>query len=895
MAKRSSIPKSPPEVLNQVRKACKNYDKPKRIGKLPLSSVALRSVLLERPNHPTDIVGRGQALRHVMKASLEQMKPAKRHTRKEQVYLSLHCYMHKRDPYNGFEIAQVVPYLESHYQIPQSTYFHHLRTEGLPQLSYVLSRYLARHTWIEAVPWTARFVGREAELAFYHNQLERDNLAVIEGVGGIGKSALAGQLARSINDQRPVCWVTIRPGLNDSWKGVVYGWAAFLAQHDYPQLWAFMSATADEQKALNDFFPLLKEGLTKVRPLLCVDNLEAMPNSEKGFWSLLQMVQEEPHTTALLVSQRRPPLQRLGDYPLLSGLSSAEVKHFMAQRKIELSLTQLETITTYTLGNPRLLELWSAHLRLVELNTPNLASLDTLRKSQAATNFLSTEIVTALSKNQQLAIQLLALSRRPLDGFLLQHLPKELPLLPAGIEAHDLLTLQQLGLIQHNLGHQWVLSPLLSSYLLSSSPTDEHLELHQWLARFYSLQGQTVEAAYHAIEGRQRERALLWLAEQQELLIKQGQAAAISVLLQNIQADELSTPMRQVLRELRVEAWGLIGNYKAVENEIKATDKLNTLFDQARSEYMSGQLSTERGQVWQAADHHQLALRFLATKQASFEGWLHRDLSWSLMQQGDLDEAWDEAERAQIALQSTFGTIARRRGELDVAIHHFEQALAIGQKQDEPYKLMRVYNNLGLTYLDKGEIKKALAIFESNLKLIEDVGELLGKAITHINIGNCYMELGLEQAQLAIEHLKLALPIYTRLEHTRGQTLAHLNLAEQYLRIGKVTQARQHANKAIAIDKKRIPIATYAEAQRIHAEVLLAEGQLSEALTAANRALNELRVPGATTHSADAFNNPLHAKWSSQTLARIHTARQKPAEAEKYSSLAKQLGQRIKS
>ncbi len=69
-----SIPKFPKAFLKQVREACNHYAKPKRIGKLPLATVALQSVLLELPEHATDLTGRANALQHVIGLNLEKLK-----------------------------------------------------------------------------------------------------------------------------------------------------------------------------------------------------------------------------------------------------------------------------------------------------------------------------------------------------------------------------------------------------------------------------------------------------------------------------------------------------------------------------------------------------------------------------------------------------------------------------------------------------------------------------------------------------------------------------------------------------------------------------------------------------------------------------------------------------
>lgn len=909
--KRKSNPKFPSEFLKQVREACKYYDKPERIGRLPLASVALQAMLRKYPTHSTDGVGRGKALKSVIRINLDKLKPEEPCSREGEVYLCLYCHIHKRDPYTGVGIADVATYLKSHPRtpIPQATYYYRLKKEGIPQLSYFLTLYLAQQTtWIEPVPKTVAFVGREKELAYYRHQLETHRLAVIEGVGGVGKTTLAARLTESLS--RPICWLTIRRGLNDTPTAILYAWAAFLAAHDSPQLWAFMRTTATEQRQLTDFFPLLRKGLAQVRPLFCLDNLEVLSNS--AAWSLLEMVQAT--TSLLLISQRRPPLPRLGDYSPLAGLSLAEVQLFMQRHNVDLTTEQAETVTSYTLGNPRLLELWTAYIRLQALE-PAITSLANLRDSPAATSFLATEIISTLTASQQRAARLLALSRRPLDGFLLQNPPPDLPpLSDFEIEAHDFSALHRLALIDDKLGDQWILSPFLSDYLSAqlmpaeAEASEETLLFHEWLARLYILQGNVLEAAYHTMQGQEPERAVLWLAEQQHLLIEQGQAAAMSRLLASIEAELLSQPVRQILHNLRGTLCKLLGDYDAAESEAReAAHEAMTVEGQADAERTRGELAKRRGNVWQAAEHYQHALRLLATKQATLEAWLHRDLAWAIMEQNDLDEAWDEAQRAQIALENTLGNIARRRGEIEQALHHFKQGAASAQKYGERRELARINNSLAVLYWRRGQskqssrqkhspeqlqliaddLKQAIVIYQENIKLTEEIGQLVGQAITYLNMGLCYADLG--ELNLSISQTKEALATFTTLGDNKGKMLAQLNLAESQLRVGQLKEAQQHAQAATDVDKALVAPGDYAEALRIYAEVLLAQGELTAALTAAQQALDELRTPGVTADSPDAFREPSYAKLICETLARIHSAGGKSAKAEKYTALAMRL------
>ena len=74
-----------------------------RLTIAPLATVALQSVLREKPDHPTDLIGRGEALQHVIDVNLKKLKAADEH-----YYLCLYCYTYERDPYNGTRIDQVL-------------------------------------------------------------------------------------------------------------------------------------------------------------------------------------------------------------------------------------------------------------------------------------------------------------------------------------------------------------------------------------------------------------------------------------------------------------------------------------------------------------------------------------------------------------------------------------------------------------------------------------------------------------------------------------------------------------------------------------------------------------------------------------------------------------------
>ena len=76
-------------------------------------------------------------------------------------------------------------------------------------------------------PLVSEFIGREAELEYFAQKLAVAHLAVITGIAGVGKTALAAVLARRTADLRQVFWHTFHP--DEGIDAILWRLAAFLA------------------------------------------------------------------------------------------------------------------------------------------------------------------------------------------------------------------------------------------------------------------------------------------------------------------------------------------------------------------------------------------------------------------------------------------------------------------------------------------------------------------------------------------------------------------------------------------------------------------------------------------------------------------------------------------
>jgi tetratricopeptide (TPR) repeat protein len=711
---------------------------------------------------------------------------------------------------------------------------------------------------LDPIPVTRHFVGRKKDLAYYRKQLDA-HVVVIQGVGGIGKTALAAKLLAPLARQsRPVCWITLRAGLNTTWSAVLYIWAVFLAQHSQSHL---LATWPDDSLALADRSRILRAALAAVRPVVCLDNLEVWPETDLPFWSLLDQIQQEACADLVLISQRRPPLSRLGDYPLLKGLPPAEAGRLLRRRGLKnLKPAQVESFTQYTQGNPRLLELGAARARQIPGGWESLAAA--LEHCEAVEHYLATEVIAALSNSEQSAAGLLALCRQPIDSACLQNPPNPSPLSEVDLEPRDFAALAAQGLVHTAPDGRWMLSPILRDPIQTlTRRRDMGPALQYCLAQLYALQGETLEMAYHLAQSGNAPQAVIALAEAKHRLIEHGQAYAMHSILADIQADRLDDATRQLLRILRSDLACLLGDYPAAEAEAAlAAQEAAAPPAQAMAERRLGTVAKLRGNIPPAIDHYQRALQLLATEQATDLISLRRDLAWALMQHGDLNAARLEAQKVRIALGNTLGVIARRCGDFKQALEHLQTAAHVAQDIGDLRELMRVNNSLGRLYEEQGQLEQAITVYQDNLGVIETVGERVGQAATYLNIGVCHFKQ--HDYAAAIENETRALQVFEHLGDALGRLLAHTNLAEAQLELKQLTAARRHAEQAIQFSQ--MPAEDRAEAWRVYAEVLLAHSELDAARQAACTAL-DLAWPDQTREPPE----PQLVALIQQTLARI--------------------------
>ncbi|MBV8882831.1 MAG: NACHT domain-containing protein, partial [Chroococcidiopsidaceae cyanobacterium CP_BM_RX_35] len=241
--------------------------------------------------------------------------------------------------------------------------------------------------WGEAVEVFA-FYGREAELALLEQWIstQRCWLILLQGMGGIGKTALAVKLVKQVQDGfEYVIWRSLRnaPPL----MAILSELIAFLSQQE----------ETDLPDTLDARLLRLMHYLRSHRCLLLLDNIEPILRSgarcgcyaegHEGYGQLFRYVGQMPHQSCLVLTSREQPkgLATLEDETLtvrslkLTGLPLAEGrKIFQQQEKYSGSEAEWELVISHYAGNPLALKMVA--IAIQDLFESNLSKFIALLK-----------------------------------------------------------------------------------------------------------------------------------------------------------------------------------------------------------------------------------------------------------------------------------------------------------------------------------------------------------------------------------------------------------------------------------------------------------------------------------------------------------------------------------
>ncbi len=142
---------------------------------------------------------------------------------------------------------------------------------------------------------------------------------------------------------------------------------------------------------------------------------------------------------------------------------------------------------------------------------------------------------------------------------------------------------------------------------------------------------------------------------------------------------------------------------------------------------------------------------------------------------------------------STLGNL----GQYKEAIALYEQQLEIFQEIGDRQGEGVTFGNLGIAYSNLGQYQQAIALLEQRLEIAREIGDRQGEGNAIGSLGNAYLRLG--QYQQGIAFHKQYLEIAREIGDRQGEGNALGNLGNAYLQVGQYQQAIASYQQALAI------------------------------------------------------------------------------------------------
>lgn len=747
-------------------------------------------------------------------------------------------------------------------------------------------------------PQIDNFVGRRAEMAALTEELDGEGMVIVVGMVGVGKTALASQMAQQFGTPTKTFWYTFHQGENI--HSLIWKLAGFLYWNNKPDLWQMLRGN---QQSGGDPTPpailvdYIFEMFRGSDYLLCLDDFHLLygdgsdPILQLFVEKLRPFVAENP-LRVIVVSRSTPAFLDLSDAPLLDGLQPIDALDLLRLEEISLTDDLFHDLYTRTEGNAELLHLAANALRRAD--SPAQV-IERLANSQDIQRFLMTEVDQSLDDEERAVMNGVAL----LLGY-----PGNRDVIEEALEGRNVLrTLTYLSnryllqTIEGEWDREYIQHALVQAFYYDLLGRRERRIMHVRVAEYYEMEeADWLRAALHYQRAGEETKAAELALRDVWNAIHQGKAEMVRELLQGFSPNRISPAQRTEINVTLAEVLAILDE----------SDAAQELFQTELSSIKAlGADAGEAGQAWRARIYlglgtllmHRSPEEAMARLQEGLSAPTTPALQAALRNRvGSLQIGLADYPAALESLHSALellpptpthlrGVILNnlsvayiRTNTLDKGREYALEALRLAELIHDLYGRLRLLSNIGVMDEILGDWVSAGDNYSQALKLAEELGSLseqarLGNLIGTLRLhqqDDAASQHHLEQAIILFrqlrndEYVAATLPVVAQLHIKRqewemadaslqkAESLATAGgweyiLPETYAGLGLLSLGRadeeaalRWAEQSLAVAERLSSPVEVGKAQRVQGQALLGLGRLEDARTALESSLRTL-------------------------------------------------------
>lgn len=138
------------------------------------------------------------------------------------------------------------------------------------------------------------------------------------------------------------------------------------------------------------------------------------------------------------------------------------------------------------------------------------------------------------------------------------------------------------------------------------------------------------------------------------------------------------------------------------------------------------------------------------------------------------------------------GVIYRRSDAIKIALDYHQEALELAETEKNPSEGIKrsinvSLNSIGNLYLTLKQYDIAIAQFKRSMELEKELGNKLGLAINHQNIGECLEQKG--ELEEALHQYRTSLDYNNEINNNKGRVICKNSIAQIYIKQNKASEA----------------------------------------------------------------------------------------------------------
>lgn len=367
-------------------------------------------------------------------------------------------------------------------------------------------------------------IGRETEILYYTDLVNKNNVTVIQGMAGVGKTTLAAYLFGTIINS-PKLWITIRQDINNEIETVIYDIADYLTRYGYLNPISMFrdlgNSSQSYEVALLNIQAEIIRCVSELHLAIFIDDAHLISGNNAASSFFLNLIHSCISNKFVFITRHSLDfISQTVNIRSLKGLDEGDCKKIIERSGLILPDSHIKKIYEKTQGNAKFLEICIFSLQESDHETiENIINNFSLDFNLS--NYIKSNILDRFTNLEMKILKIIALNRKPISFDII------LRLCESQFENTYFILdkLVRRNIVEKVQNDFYSMHALLKDQFIQLAAAD-NMVLHQQIAENIE-QGDCVEISYHyALCGRLN-KALAILISNFDELISRGSSSLI--------------------------------------------------------------------------------------------------------------------------------------------------------------------------------------------------------------------------------------------------------------------------------------------------------------------------------------------------------------------------------